>query len=60
MPHNSCRDCAHAVFDPVLCEYICDIKERRVTVFFDALDCDDYILNKGNIKILKDTNEEDK
>lgn len=29
------------------------------TVFFDALDCDDYILNKGNIKILKDTNEED-
>ena len=60
MAHKSCRDCTHAIFDTVLGEFKCDVKKRFVTVFFDVLDCDNYSLNKGELKISKDTHEEDK
>lgn len=56
---KSCKECDHALFDPRFGEYKCSKKERVVTVWYDVMGCPDYILNKGELHISKDTHEED-
>lgn len=43
---ENCKNCEHAVFDPLWGEYKCKARETRIYILLDSSECSDYTKKK--------------
>lgn len=43
---ENCKNCEHAVFDPLWGEYKCKVRKTRIYILLDSSECSDYTKKK--------------
>lgn len=53
---ENCKNCSHAIFDPLWGEYKCEVRRTILYILLDADECSSYDKRTGEIRVSKDHN----